>query len=159
MSLSCRSSCFNSTGRPSGPTAFALALTFIAVAIFSSVGSILRALATGYCESLFGMSGSRVSDFVFNGERKNLTKIRIFVPQQSPFLVTDVLRLDISRLLQLHRFDILEESMLVSHAQLLLQLNDGALEETNDRCTSHFLQPLKCMPDGPLQLPIYGVNF
>ena len=35
-------------------------------------------------------------------------------------------------LLQLHRFDVLEESMLISHTQLLLQLNDVALEK-NER--------------------------
>ena len=42
--------------------------------------------------------------------------------------------------------------MLVSHAQLLLQLNGVALEETNKCCTSHSLQPLTCIPDGPPQL-------
>ena len=34
-----------------------------------------------------------------------------------------------------------------------------ALEATNDCCTSLFLQPLRCMPDGPPQLRIPGVNF
>ena len=42
--------------------------------------------------------------------------------------------------------------MLIPHAQLLLQLNDVALEETNDCCTSHSLQPVTCLPDGPPQL-------
>ena len=49
--------------------------------------------------------------------------------------------------------------MLVSHAQLLLQLNDVALEKTNDCCTSHSLQPITCFSDGPPQLRILGVCF
>ena len=44
--------------------------------------------------------------------------------------------------------------------ETILQFNDVVLEETNDRCTSHFiLQPLTCMSDGPPQLRISGVNF
>ena len=35
------------------------------------VGSILRALATGCCGSLFGMSGSSMSTLAFSSERKN----------------------------------------------------------------------------------------
>ena len=57
-------------GRPSGPTAFAFVIAFIAVAIPFSVGSIPRALATGCCGSLFGMSGSNMPDFAFSSERK-----------------------------------------------------------------------------------------
>ena len=50
--------------------------------------------------------------------------------------------------------------MLVSHAQLLLQLNDVALEVTNDCCcTSHSLQPVACLLDGLLRLHIPGVHF
>ena len=49
--------------------------------------------------------------------------------------------------------------MLVSHTQLLLQLNDVALEKTNDCCTSHSLQPVTCFPDGLPQLRIPGVCF
>ena len=79
-----------------------------------------------------------------------------FVAQQSSFLVADELWFDLLRLLQLHRSDVLEKSVLVSHAQLLLQLNDVALEETNDCCTSHFLQPVTCLPDGPPQLRVPG---
>ena len=48
--------------------------------------------------------------------------------------------------------------MLVSHAQLLFQLNDVALEKTNC-CTSHSLQLVTCFPDGPPQLRIPGVCF
>ena len=65
----------SSAGRLSGPTAFAFAIAFIAVAISSSVGSISRALATGCCGSLFGMSGSSMSDLAFSRERKNRTHI------------------------------------------------------------------------------------
>ena len=65
----------SSAGRPSGPTAFAFAIAFIAVAISSSVGSIPRALATGWCGSLFGMSASSMSDLEFSSERKNLTHL------------------------------------------------------------------------------------
>ena len=62
MIRSCWSPSFNSSaGRLSGPAAFAFDIAFIAVAI-SSVGSIPRALATGCCGSLFGMSGSSMSD-------------------------------------------------------------------------------------------------
>ena len=43
----------------------------LAVAISASVGSIPRALATGCCGSLFGMSGSSMSDLAFSSERKN----------------------------------------------------------------------------------------
>ena len=49
--------------------------------------------------------------------------------------------------------------MLVSRAQMLLQLNDVALEETNDCCTSHSLQPVTCLPDGPPKSRIPGVHF
>ena len=49
--------------------------------------------------------------------------------------------------------------MLVSHTQLLLQLNDVALEKTNDCCTSYSLQPVTCFPGGPPQLRIPGVCF
>ena len=46
----------------------------------------------------------------------------------------------------------------IPHAQLLLQLNDVALEETNDCCTSHSLQPGTCLPDGPPKLSIHRVH-
>ena len=49
--------------------------------------------------------------------------------------------------------------MLVSYTQLLLQLNDVALEETNDRYTSHSLQPVTCFPDGLPQVRIPDVCF
>ena len=58
-----------------------------------------------------------------------------FVAQKSPFLVADTLLLDLLCLLQLHRFNVLEVSVLISRAQLLLQLNDVALKKTNDCCT------------------------
>ena len=45
-----------------------------------------------------------------------------FVSQQSSFLVTNVMRFDLRSFLQLHQFDVLKESMLVSHAQLRFQL-------------------------------------
>ena len=62
-------------GSPSSPTAFSFAIAVIAVAISSSVGSIPRALATGCCGSLFGMSGSNMSDLEFSNERKNRTHL------------------------------------------------------------------------------------
>ena len=49
--------------------------------------------------------------------------------------------------------------MLVSHTQLLLQLNDVVLEKTNDCCTSHSLQPVTCFADGLPQLRIPDVCF
>ena len=56
----CRSSGFSSsTVRPSGPTAFASAIAFIAVATSSSVGSVPRALATGCCSSLLWDVGNK----------------------------------------------------------------------------------------------------
>ena len=53
----------------------ALTIAFIDVAISSSVGSIPRALATGCCGSLFGMSGSSISDLAFSSEVKNRTHL------------------------------------------------------------------------------------
>ena len=76
MVRSCSSPGFSSSaGRPPGPTAFAFPIAFIAVAISSSGGSIPRALATGCCGSLFGMSGSSMSDLEFRSERKNRTPL------------------------------------------------------------------------------------
>ena len=49
--------------------------------------------------------------------------------------------------------------MLVSHAQLLLQLNDVVLEKTNDCRTSHSLQPVTRFSDDPPQLRIPVVGF
>ena len=49
--------------------------------------------------------------------------------------------------------------MLVSHAQILLPLNDAELEETNNYCTSHTLQSVTCLSDGPPQLRIPGVHY
>ena len=49
--------------------------------------------------------------------------------------------------------------MLVSHAQLFLQLNDVALEEMNDCFTSHSLWPVTCLPHGTPQMRIPGVHF
>ena len=43
--------------------------------ISSSSGSIPRVLATGCCDSLYGMSGSSMSDLVFSSERKNRTHL------------------------------------------------------------------------------------
>ena len=62
-------------GKPVRPTTFSFAIAFIAVAISSSVGSISRALATGCCGSLFGMSASSMSDLEFSNERKNRTHL------------------------------------------------------------------------------------
>ena len=66
-------------GRPDGPTAFVYVIAFIAVASYSLVGSAPRALTTGCCGSLLGMSGSSMSDEEFSSERKNrahLSQIR-----------------------------------------------------------------------------------
>ena len=71
----CSPSVSSSAGSPSGPTAFSFAIAFIAVAISSSMGSIPRALAIGCCGSLFGMSGSSMSDLEFSNERKNRTHL------------------------------------------------------------------------------------
>ena len=63
-------------GRPA-PLLSRLPLPLLAIA--SSVGSIPRALAIGCCGSLFGMSGSSMSNLEFSSERKNrthLTRIR-----------------------------------------------------------------------------------
>ena len=49
--------------------------------------------------------------------------------------------------------------MLVSNTQLLLQLNDVALEKANYCCTSHSLQSVTCFSGGPPQLRISGVCF
>ena len=76
-----------------------------------------------------------MSVFAFSSERKNSTRlswIHHLSRSSLPSLVTDVLRFDLLRFLLLHQFDVLEKSMLVAHAQLLLQLDNVALEETND---------------------------
>ena len=76
MVWSCWSPNFSSsTGRPSVSIAFSFAIAFIAVAISSSVGSIPRALTTGCCGSLFGISGSSMSDLAFSSEWKNYTHL------------------------------------------------------------------------------------
>ena len=76
MVLSCGSPSFSSSaGSPSDPTAFSFVIAYIAVAISSSVGSIPRALATGCCGSLFGVSGSSMSNFEFSNEWKNRTHL------------------------------------------------------------------------------------
>ena len=54
---------------PSGPTAFAFGIAFIAVAISSSVESIPR------CGRLFGTSRSSMSDLAFSSERMNRTHL------------------------------------------------------------------------------------
>ena len=88
MVRSCWSPSFScSTGRPSGPIAFAFAIAFITVKICFSVDSIPRALATECCGSLFGMSGSSMSDLAFSSERKNrthLSRIRHFSRSSLP---------------------------------------------------------------------------
>ena len=49
--------------------------------------------------------------------------------------------------------------MLISHAQLFIQLDDVELEETNGCCTSHSLHLVTCLPDGPPQLRVPCVHF
>ena len=54
---------FNSlTGRPSGPTAFAFAITFYCCGNPSSVGLVQRALTRGCCGTFFRISRSNISD-------------------------------------------------------------------------------------------------
>ena len=129
MIRSCLSPSFSSSaGMPSGPTAFASAIAFIALAISSSVGSIPRALATACCGSLFGMSGSTMSDLEFSSERKNLTHLSRMRPL-SPNSLPSSSRTHCDSTFFVSSSDILEESVLIPHAQLLLQLNDVALEK------------------------------
>ena len=88
MARSCWSLSFSSfTGRPSGPTTFAFAIAFITVTI-SSVGSIPRVLATGYCISLVGMSRSSMSNLTFSIERKNRTHISQIGPSSGNILAS-----------------------------------------------------------------------
>ena len=110
----------SSTGRPSGSTAFVFPISFITVAI-TSVGSIPRTLATGCCGRLFGMSGSSISNLAFSIEQKNHThpsRVRplpcsAFLPRHRRTVIRP------SSSPQLHRFNVLEESLLVSHPQRL----------------------------------------
>ena len=62
-------------GKAVRPHCFRVCTAFSAVAISSSVGSIPRALATGCCGSLFGMSGLGMSDLAFSSEWKNRTHL------------------------------------------------------------------------------------
>ena len=73
-------------------------------------------------------------------------------------MITNVLRSDLLRL-QLHLSDVLEKSLPIFHTQLLLQQNDVGLVEKNDSCTSHYLQRLTRVPEGPslLGIPTYSV--
>ena len=62
----------------------------------------------------------------------------------SPGIIEYVLRFGLFLFLKLHRFNGLEEYiMLVSHTQLLLRLNDVALEGTNKYCILHSLQVVR----------------
>ena len=118
---SCRSPSFSSsTGRPSGPTVFALAIAFIAVAISSSVSSISRALTTGCCGVSLGCPD--LACWIPRQQRAEEPYPSLAdtssVPQQSPFFPRHG-RIAIrhsSSPLTAHIFDVLEESMLVSHA-------------------------------------------
>ena len=106
------------------------------------------------------MLGSSFSDLGFSSERTNRTHLsRIRHALQSPFLVTDALRFNFLPLLQLRLFDGLEKSILVSHPQILLQLNDVALEGKNDCCTPHSHQPVTWILDGLPQVRITDVHF
>ena len=159
MVRSCRNPSFRFTnGRPSSATAFAFVIALIAVSIVSSEGT-----RDGLLPELLWHVG--IQHVVFRVQQRveeshpSLADTP-FVPKQSPFFVTDVLRFDLSRLLQLYQLDVLEESMPVSHAQLLLKSNDVTFEATNDFfCTSHSVQPVNCIRDGPLQLRTSSVNF
>ena len=129
-------------GRLSGLTDFTFVIAFITVATSSSVASMPKTLTTGCCWSLFGISVSSMSDFAFSSEWKNRTHLsRIHPLSRSSFLSSSRAYCVVGLfLLQFHRFDALEESMLVSYyAQPLLQRNGVVLEETNDCCTPHSL--------------------
>ena len=130
--------------------------------IFSySVGSIPGALATGCRDSLFGMPGSNTSGLAFSSERKNRTHLSRIRPlsrsSHPPRHGCAVIRPSSSP--PDAPILCLEEFILVSHAQLLLHLNDVALGKTNDCCTSHSLQPVTWFPDSLPQLRIPGVRF
>ena len=128
----CRIPSFSSsTGSSSGPTAFASVITlFITVAI-SSVGRsrrrtrrVVEGASLGCrdlsCRILRSEVSGRIAP-VSHGCA--LCPAAVSLPRNGRTAIRP------SRLLHLHRFDVLEESMLVSHTQLLLQLNDVALEE------------------------------
>ena len=108
------------------------------------------------------MSGSSMSDIAFSSERKNRPNpSRIHPLSRTSVPSSSRTHCDSTLLVppQLQRFDVLEESILIFHAQMLLQPNDVALEEPNDCCISHSLQPVVCLSDGPSQLRIPGVHF
>ena len=103
-----------------------------------------------------------MSDLAFSSERKNRTHLsRIRPLSRSSLPSSSRTRCDSAFFISSSCTDLmpLEEPVLISHAQLHLQLNDVAPEETNDCCTSHSLQPVTCLPDDPPQLRIHRVHF
>ena len=130
--------------------------------ISSPVGSILRALATGCCGSLYGMPGSRMLDFMFSSERKNRTHLSRIRPLSRNILPSSSrTHCDSTFFVFSSCTDLMfrKNPCWVPHAQLLLQLNDEALEETNDCWISHFLQSVTCLSGGSPQLRIPRVHF
>ena len=125
------------------------AIAFIAVAISSCVSSIPRALPTGCCGSLFDMSGSSKSDLKPSSERKNRTHLSRKRPlSRSSLPPSSRTHCDSTFFVFSSCTDLMFWKI---HADLpcatVLQLNDVALEKTNDCCTSHFLQPAICFPN------------
>ena len=123
----CRIPSFSSsTGRPSGPTAFAFVITF-PITVGRSRGRSCR-VAEGASLGCRGLS-SRILRSKVSGRIAPVSHGCALYPAGVSLPRNGRTAIRRSRLLHLHRFDALEDSMLVSHTQLLLQLNDVAVED------------------------------
>ena len=147
-------------GRPSDSTYYAAIIAFIAAAAFSSVDSAPRALAIGCCGSLFGMSGSSMTDFAFSSERKNrthLSRIRPVSFSSHPSSIRTYC----------------DSTFFVSPSYTDLMFwknpswspirncfsNSTTCCSKNECCTSHSLQSVTLISDSAPQLRIPGVHF
>ena len=151
-----------SAGRPSGPTAFAFDIAFIAVAISSSVGSIPRALATGCCSSRFGMSGSSMPDLEFSSERKNRTHLsRIRPLSRSSLPSSSRTHCDSTSFFSSSYTDLMfwKNPCWSPMRNCFSNSTTWRSKKRTTAALAHSLQPVTCLPDGPPQLRIPGVHF
>ena len=146
-------------GKVIRPHCFRVFIAFIAVAVSSSVGSI-RALATVCYGSLFGMSGSSISDFAFISERKNRTHLSQIRPlSRSSLPSSSRTHCDSTFFVSPSCNDLMFWKNPCWFSLRSCHLNDVAFEETNDCGTLHSLRLLTCLSDGPPQLRNPCVHF
>ena len=123
--------------------------------------SIPKALATGCCGSLFRISGSILLDLAFSSERKNRTHLsRTHTLSSSSLPSSSQTRCDSTFFVSFSYTDLMFwKNPCWSPTRNCFSNSMTALEETNDCCTSHSLQSVTCLPDGPPQLRLPRVHF